>query len=97
MTVYIKEVQQIPTIEESGEMIHHLDEDDDSISVDMKVFFKEMLQQFEYKENLPQYNVVEVSSTLIVTSISLNIFSKLTWVAKSMLISNFLIFEHILN
>ena len=97
MTVYIKEVQQIATIEESGEMIHHLDEDDDSISVDMKVFFKEMLQQFEYKENLPQYNVVEVSSTLIVTSISLNIFSKLTWVAKSMLISNFLIFEHILN
>jgi hypothetical protein len=78
LTVYIKEVQQIPTIEESGEMIHHLDEDDDSISVDMKVFFKEMLQQFEYKENLPQYNVVEVSSTLIVTSISLNIFSKLT-------------------
>jgi hypothetical protein len=41
--------------------------------------------------------VVEVSSTLIVTSISLNIFSKLTWVAKSMLISNFLIFAHILN
>jgi hypothetical protein len=78
LTVYIKEVQQIATIEESGEMIHHLDEDDDSISVDMKVFFKEMLQQFEYKENLPQYNVVEVSSTLIVTSISLNIFSKLT-------------------
>ena len=78
MTVYIKEVQQIPTIEESGEMKHHLDEDDDSISVDMKVFFKEMLQQFEYKENLPQYNVVEVSSTLIVTSISRNILSKLT-------------------
>ncbi|CAB3986937.1 Hypothetical predicted protein [Paramuricea clavata] len=67
--VYVEQVQQVSSTEESRETKHHLKDDDDSISVKMGVFLEEMLQQFKCKENFPQYKVVEVLSTRIDTYI----------------------------